>query len=1723
MQKYIKSLFVILILLFIGIDASSQSEQVLNPNGGKSVNFDDGLKIKLTTDGALHVYRRNISQYYSGYTFPSTGGSSVKLNFCFDDGTTFSTAKRTLTACSTTTAAESGGVWTTSISGYVTSSISGEKFYVTINIKYTTGQTYFLVDYYVRAPSGLSKPETVHIYLDHDAYVLGYDQSTGYRNVTTTGEFVGDYRTAAQTPTSGCSSSGSNHSTYPRSPSCHGFKTKGGFRSHYTAGHSGRATINAQLMLQNKVNSSCIDDGIAVEFVLENIAAGQTKAKQVLHGYGHVGKGEFDNTVVTDPIVKSGSNKSVKVDFTSATFNVAEGNATNKANITIKVSEGFLVENQICNFSISGGNAVANTDYSFAKGFIIPAGDYSTPKTFTLNNVDILGNTVCNGNRTFNMSIDNETCNDLVTRGSLIQTTVTIVDDDIPTVNNVASKTYCNGTSVPANTFVFTGSTLPNTTYNWVVTSGTAASIGLSASSGSGNLPAFTTNNTSTTNQTVTITVTPTQNTCSGTAKTFTITVYPEVKSGAIGGNQTICYNTVPATITGAVSTGGNGAYTYQWQSSANGTSGWTNITGATGLTYTPPALTTTTYYRRTTVNTCKTVYSTVTTITVRPNLVSGTIGGNQTICYNATPATITGNASTGGSGVYTYQWQSSANGTSGWTNITGATGVAYSPGVLTSTTYYRRMTNDNALCGPVYSTVTAITVRPQLVVGSISGAQTICHNTAPNQITGTAGSGGDGNIKYQWQSSANGTSGWVNITGATAMSYTPGVLTTTTYYRREVKDGASCGTLYSNVIQITVRPQLVVGSISGAQTICHNTAPNQITGTAGSGGDGNIKYQWQSSANGTSGWANITGATAISYTPGVLTTTTYYRREVKDGASCGTLYSNVIQITVRPQLIVGSISGAQTICYNTTPAAITGTASTGGDGNIKYQWQSSTNGTSGWANITGATAISYSPGVLTATTYYRRETKDGASCGTLYSNVIQITVHPQVQVGSINGNPFTCAGVAPLIIKGTASSGGSSLSNLKYQWQSKVGGGSWTDISGATSQNYTPTVALTGDTYFRRVTTDSFCNTIKHYSNEFLIKVVATPTTLYWNQNATDNNWNNPLNWLNAQTGGVSVGMVPLACTDVHILGTTTTKYPSLDSNTPTDVYGVPVCKNITFHYGAELAFQHKLTYEKAHVQYNWGYYNNASPISNSQPSNNASGASCSKKKRDTWYALAAPLKSMASGDFSFAGYPLTWQGGFAVSHPVSGNSPELTVGDFSKAFAKNDVNLATTNNAIAVKVALYKNSTIGHDDHCNLEGLKGIIEIPYFEDPVKDALFAAHDYDKFTGESRFYYFNPNTLQIIHDPVGRMKRGDEAYRFIYEEKPASTWQAPTITVEGVDVAGYKKTVERTSTSSQKVMIGNPFMASINAYHFYEANKTKLNNVGYEVYNSSTQTWSAPKTYVAANNIAPLQAFIITLADNVTTADLLFPLEGTRALTGIGFRGQPLMLPEGRSLYIKTIVGDVESDYAVLDADSEKTLNLKKMIHPDGHATPEVFFVSGNGSDFNIVQYFDNGVNELAMGVKCSDTTNPIKLIFDNVGEFTAVNYMRPVLVDKHLGTEQDLTLNNTYQFTQRKTEEANQYIDADRFSLRLVSGETIIDSKKDDITIVYYQGQLAIESTQDIKHVEVYDMYGRLVHIDKGVNINPYIKSLALAKGVYVVKVQTVNGRTKVEKISVL
>lgn len=617
----------------------------------------------------------------------------------------------------------------------------------------------------------------------------------------------------------------------------------------------------------------------------------------------------------------------------------------------------------------------------------------------------------------------------------------------------------------------------------------------------------------------------------------------------------------------------------------------------------------------------------------------------------------------------------------------------------------------------------------------------------------------------------------------------------------------------------------------------------------------------------------------------------------------------------------------------------------------------------------------------------------------------------------------------------------------------------------------------------------------------------VLTLPLMYWNGSQNDFNWNNIDNW--SDSNGDPVETIPQKCTTVHIPGNLA-NYPSLDEDytdrTLFDArFNEPKADSIIYHFGGETAYPHLLDYNRAFVQYNFGMYDGATTT---QPAASGDEYAPAFMERDRKYTLAAPLKRMVSGDFALAGYPYTWQYVFNMENPETG---EITTGDFSESFSTNDIVLTETYNALAVEVASYNSSKIGYSDHRDLEGLKGILEMPYFENDEIAPWRPNHRYFPLLEESRLYYYDKETLKILNSPIGYADRGELAYRFIFEDDSNATSTLPS------GDKGYQLDVS-VLASALEVMIGNPFMASMNSQRFYEANSSTLANVGYKVYSQASASWES-LLFDADNNIGPLQAFVVTFTTSGTQA-LYFPLEGTNALTGADFIKGDMEAVNHFSLSIRTInqqgTGGASIQLIPVRGGFVDGKSVTKMIDPANHLLPEAFFISSTDNTYNGVQLLDYDTEQVPLGIKTSDTNEEVQLIFENTDNFIAFHNLYPVLEDKALNKYIDLRTASAYTFIQRPVSEKQQYTDKDRFVIHLLESSQALDDLMDkNVRVNCVNKHLTVSADKGIKRISIHDTSGRKVY-DTGMWIQAqeqYTRLLTIKTDVYIIEVVTGDG----------
>ena len=637
------------------------------------------------------------------------------------------------------------------------------------------------------------------------------------------------------------------------------------------------------------------------------------------------------------------------------------------------------------------------------------------------------------------------------------------------------------------------------------------------------------------------------------------ITVQSAVTAGSIASTETICYNTTPASITSVDGTG-SGTITYRWDvSTTSAVAGFSDL-GNSASTFSPGALTQDTWYRRYTISTqnavgCESAATAVILKKVQTVPTAGTIGADRTICNNTTTTILGGTPGGGRSGsTISYRWEVSTTSDIAGFSSAGVTTASITTPSLTVDTWYRRITIstlDGTPCESSPTSATKVTVQTVPTAGIIEADQTICNGTAPATISNNTVGSGLGTITYRWEKSTTNAGSGYSAQGGALSSLSPGSLTATTWYRRytiSTLNSNACESSATAAVQITVQSVPTAGAIEADQTICYNTTPATISNQTVGTGDGTITYRWQSSTTSAVAGFSDNGTVTASFSPSALTQDTWYKRytvSTLNGVACESVATTVIKVTVQTTPGAGSIGSDQTICYNTAPSGLTSSSIGTGTGTISYVWEvSTTNASSGFSIIGGASTSTYAPSALTASSWYRRSTTstlNGNACTSTTTSAVQITVRPNFTPGSILTTGETiCSNNNPIQIdNNVVSSGGDN--SITYEWRANG-----TPIGSTNASSYDPP-ATSITTTFTRWAKDATCNTTFEQSTGSWLVTVNNPTVttslsnndfVWTGLNSTD--WATTTNWLqwNSSSSSYSVpGSYPNANTANVIL----------------------------------------------------------------------------------------------------------------------------------------------------------------------------------------------------------------------------------------------------------------------------------------------------------------------------------------------------------------------------------------------------------------------------------------------------------------------------------------------------------------------------------------------------------------------------------------------------------
>jgi len=658
---------------------------------------------------------------------------------------------------------------------------------------------------------------------------------------------------------------------------------------------------------------------------------------------------------------------------------------------------------------------------------------------------------------------------DTVSETSYADVTAQLSGVTISSLSNLNSQTLCNGSSAGIlNAAIIGGGN--SLTYNWEKKTGTGVwnSIGLNSVQLNDNVPLTQTTE-------YRLIVTNSALGCSTvTSNTLTFSVYSALTSPIVTGAQTICFGTAPQVISRSNASGGDGMYTYSWESSSDNNN-WSVIPNNSGSSYQPGILNQSKYFRSVVADGCDTVTSNSIFVEVTAQIDAGTItAADNQVCWG-TGSSITLSGTSGGDGSYSRTWEISSDGQS-FTTISGQTGTSLSSGNLTDDIYYRVVVTSGCGVSDVSNTL-LLDVADEFVVQSItySGDVTLCYNTSPS-ILSIAPQGGRTPYTYTWQKKSSTSSNWSNISNSNNSNYTELTgLTENTDYRVVVSSADGCGSITSAVQAIAVRDPLEAPTISTGQTICYDTDATITRGNA-SGADGNYVYEWQSSTDNVT-YSNLSNSLS-SLNTGDLTQDTYFRVKVSN-TLCGTqAFSSSTLISVRDAISPGTISVQDNqICYN-SGTTLTYQGTTGGDGNYSIQWERSNDGNN-FANISGATTSTLNTGDLTTDKYYRVNVTSG--CGvTVQSSIAYVSVALGYSITPLtySGSTLICYDTNPTTISVTPAGG---RSPYTYTWQKKsTASNTWSNISNVNQGFLNENTGLTTQTDYRvLVTSSDGCGTL--------------------------------------------------------------------------------------------------------------------------------------------------------------------------------------------------------------------------------------------------------------------------------------------------------------------------------------------------------------------------------------------------------------------------------------------------------------------------------------------------------------------------------------------------------------------------------------------------------------------------------------------------------------------
>ena len=399
-------------------------------------------------------------------------------------------------------------------------------------------------------------------------------------------------------------------------------------------------------------------------------------------------------------------------------------------------------------------------------------------------------------------------------------------------------------------------------------------------------------------------------------------------------------------------------------------------------------------------------------------NTVFSTVTANQvdSVCSNVSFGTISGTTPFDiNNNTISIQWQISSDGVA-FANVAGAVEENYLPGMLSQTTWFRRVVTTVDVIDA--SIPVQVIVQPFITGNAIGNPDTICYGLNPQTLISIGTPlNGNGTYSYSWSLSLDNSAFTAPTNAHTEANYTPTALTATTWFRRTVTSGRCVDVSAPVEITVLTLTNNTISLISGGQdtTLCFGGTPNRLVGYVPDDGTDvsrSYTYTWMFSTDNTN-WENlVSGNLHRDYDlPAALQQTTWYRRVAASNVCEESISDNTVRVTILQAIGNNILVGSPIICEGYAPELLTGSSPVGGDGIYRYLWEESSDNGATWVAAYGVNnnlSGWYQPPALNTPMMYKRTVLSGlGNCCMDISNIIEINFHA-LPSSSVNAGPDT-------------------------------------------------------------------------------------------------------------------------------------------------------------------------------------------------------------------------------------------------------------------------------------------------------------------------------------------------------------------------------------------------------------------------------------------------------------------------------------------------------------------------------------------------------------------------------------------------------------------------------------------------------------------------------------------------------------------------------------------